>query len=315
MVGAERARSPRVVFHTDLAEHPVSSIPLGLYEKALPQRLSWSDRLRIAAAHGFTFVEMSIDETDLRLARLQWSGAERESVRNETLKTGVPIQSICLSAHRRFALGSPDSSTRDHALQILIQGIDLAGDLGVRVIQLAGYDVYYGDGDDQSVKRFVDGIRKGLAYAARRQVMLAVEIMDTAFMGSIVRYLNLKRQLPSPWLTVYPDVGNLSAWGNDVAEELTLAIDQIVGIHLKDTVAVSEYTPGTFRDVPFGTGCVDFVSVFRRLAALAYSGPFLIEMWSGDRSLEQAEQEVAEARRWIVQQMIDGGYAREETDG
>lgn len=315
MVAADWIRSPWGADYTRHTGHPVSSVPLGLYEKALPQRLSWSDRLRIAAAHGFTFVEMSIDETDLRLARLQWSGAERESVRNETLKIGVPIQSICLSAHRRFALGSADSSTRERALQILIQGIDLAVDLGVRVIQLAGYDVYYENGNDQSVKRFVDGIRKGLAYAARRQVMLAVEIMDTAFMGSIVRYLNLKRQLPSPWLTVYPDVGNLSAWGNDVGEELTLAIDQIVGIHLKDTVAVSENNPGTFRDVPFGTGCVDFVSVFRRLAALQYSGPFLIEMWSGDRSVEQAEQEVAEARRWIIQQMIDGGYAREETDG
>lgn len=314
MVGAERVRSPCAAHHTRHALYTVSSIPLGLYEKALPQDLSWRDRLRIAAAHGFTFVEMSIDETDMRLARLQWSTADRETLRKEAIEVGVPIQSICLSGHRRFALGSPDPKTRERALQILNQGIDLAADLGVRVIQLAGYDVYYEDGDDQSVTRFVDGIRDGLAYAARRQVMLSVEIMDTAFMGSIVRYLNLKRLLPSPWLTVYPDVGNLTAWGNDVGEELTLAIDQIVGIHLKDTVAVSESTPGRFRDVPFGNGCVDFVGVFRRLAALDYSGPFLMEMWSGDRSVEQAEQEVAKARRWIIQQMIDGGYAHQESE-
>jgi hexulose-6-phosphate isomerase len=311
MVGAWQTRSPWTGEHITQAVHTVSTIPLGLYEKALPEDLSWRDRLHIAAEQGFAFVEMSIDETDHRLARLQWSESEREAVRRETIESGVPIQSICLSGHRRFALGSSDSETRERALQILNQGIEFAADLGVRVIQLAGYDVYYEEGDERSVERFVDGIRRGLAHAARRQVMLAVEIMDTAFMGSIVRFLNLKRQLPSPWLTVYPDVGNLSAWGNDVGEELTLAIDQIVGIHLKDTRAVSETHIGTFRDVPFGTGCVDFVGVFRRLAALRYGGPLLMEMWAGDRSVEQAVQEVAAARHWIVRQMIEGGYAQE----
>ena len=39
--------------------------------------------------------------------------------------------------------------------------------------------------------------------------------------------------LASPWFTVYPDVGNLSAWGNDVPAELKLGIDRIAAIHLK----------------------------------------------------------------------------------
>ncbi|MEE6030509.1 xylulose 5-phosphate 3-epimerase, partial [Avibacterium paragallinarum] len=43
---------------------------LGIYEKALPKNLSWQDRLSIAKACGFDFVEMSIDETDERLSRL-----------------------------------------------------------------------------------------------------------------------------------------------------------------------------------------------------------------------------------------------------
>ena len=49
---------------------------------------------------------------------------------------------------------------------------------------------------------------------------LALEIMDTPFMNSISRYLVLKERLPSPWLLVYPDLGNLTAWGNDVEQEL-----------------------------------------------------------------------------------------------
>ena len=43
---------------------------LGIYEKALPGHLSWAERLALAKACGYDFVEISIDETDARLARL-----------------------------------------------------------------------------------------------------------------------------------------------------------------------------------------------------------------------------------------------------
>ena len=47
----------------------------GIYEKALPKGISWQERLELAASLGFDFVEMSIDETDERLARLQASAS------------------------------------------------------------------------------------------------------------------------------------------------------------------------------------------------------------------------------------------------
>ncbi len=86
--------------------------------------------------------------------------------------------------------------------------------------------------------------------------------------------------LASPWFTVYPDVGNLSARGNDVPAELKLGIDRIAAIHLKDTRPVTGQSPGQFRDVPFGEGCVDFVGIFKTLHELNYRGSFLIEMWT-----------------------------------
>ncbi|SQB40488.1 putative L-xylulose 5-phosphate 3-epimerase [Citrobacter koseri] len=47
--------------------------PLGIYEKALAKDLSWPERLVLAKSCGFDFVEMSVDETDERLSRLDWS--------------------------------------------------------------------------------------------------------------------------------------------------------------------------------------------------------------------------------------------------
>ena len=54
--------------------------PLGIYEKALAKDLSWPERLVLAKSCGFDFVEMSVDETDERLSRLDWSAAQRASL-------------------------------------------------------------------------------------------------------------------------------------------------------------------------------------------------------------------------------------------
>ena len=55
---------------------------LGLYEKALPKDISWYVRLRLSKTLGFDFVELSIDETDERLARLDWTKAQRKEIRD-----------------------------------------------------------------------------------------------------------------------------------------------------------------------------------------------------------------------------------------
>ncbi|AXF77035.1 L-ribulose-5-phosphate 3-epimerase [Erwinia tracheiphila] len=280
--------------------------PLGIYEKALPAHLSWPERLALAKACGFDFVEMSVDETDHRLARLDWTPAQRLSLVSAMIETGIGIPSMCLSGHRRFPFGSHDPAVRQQAYDLMARAIQFARDTGIRTIQLAGYDVYYEPHDEGTVARFAQGLAWAVERAAAAQVMLAVEIMDTEFMNAIAKWKHWDRQLASPWFTVYPDVGNLSAWGNDVSAELALGIDRIAAIHLKDTQPVTESSPGQFRDVPFGRGCVDFVNVFRTLKALNYRGAFLIEMWT-----EKAEEPVAEivqARRWIEQKMQEGGF-------
>ena len=42
---------------------------LGLYEKAMPE-LSWPEKLRIAKEAGYDFVEISIDATEGKIARV-----------------------------------------------------------------------------------------------------------------------------------------------------------------------------------------------------------------------------------------------------
>lgn len=289
----------------------MDDLKLGIYEKALPPDLGWRERLDLARRLGFQFVEISVDETDDRLARLRWDRSERLDFVRAVLESGVTVPSMCLSGHRRFPLGSRDPDVRNRAGEIMRDAIRLAVDTGIRTIQLAGYDVYYERGDEETRRRFVEGLKQAIDLAARENVMLAMEIMDHPLMSSIVKYLNLARTLRSPWFCVYPDVGNLSAWGNDAPEELELGLARTVAIHLKDTVAVTPDHPGTFKEVPFGTGCVDFVAIFERLARLRYNGPFLIEMWT--EKADDPAAEIAGARQWILEKMRRGGLLRDES--
>lgn len=276
---------------------------LGLYEKALPPEMSWRERLASAKELGFDYVEISIDEKDERLARLNWTESERSELRRAMAETGVSIPSMCLSGHRRFPYGSADPAVRARAGEIMEKAVILARDLGIRVIQLAGYDVYYEPSTPESLRLFEEGLRSACALAEKYQVMLAMEIMDTPLMSSITRYKTWKQKLPSPWFTVYPDVGNLSAWGNDVPAELALGGNEIVAVHLKDTLAVTPDFPGKFKCVPFGEGCVDFSLCLRTLERQGYAGPYMMEMWyDADKDWRR---EITEARLFMEKRFAE----------
>lgn len=280
---------------------------IGIYEKALPKNISWRKRLTLAKQLNFDFVEMSIDETDERLARLDWTQAERKEVIDAIHETGVNILSICLSGHRRYPFGSADEAKRKEALIIMQKAIDLATDLGVRTIQLAGYDVYYEEKTIASRNFFIENLTIAVQMAAEREVVLAIEIMDDPFINSITKFLEIKAQIPSPYLQVYPDIGNLSAWPhNDVGYELEQGIEHIVAIHLKDTLAVTDTFAGKFKEVSFGTGCVDFIGCLQTLKRLNYNGAFLIEMWS--ETSTTPENEIEMAKSFLYPKLREAGY-------
>ncbi|MFG6656726.1 L-ribulose-5-phosphate 3-epimerase [Scandinavium sp. M-37] len=274
-------------------------VPLGIYEKALPAGECWLERLSLAKKLGFDFVEMSIDETDARLSRLEWSREQKLALINAVAETGVKVPSMCLSAHRRFPLGSEDDAVRQQGLDIMRRAIQFAQDVGIRVIQLAGYDVYYQQANNETRRRFREGLKESVEMASRAQVTLAMEIMDYPLMNSISKALGYAHFLNNPWFQIYPDIGNLSAWDNDVQMELQAGVGHIVAVHVKDT------RRGEFKNVPFGSGVVDFEQCFSTLKQSGYRGPYLIEMWS--ETAEDPLAEVVKARDWVLTRMANAG--------
>jgi len=279
---------------------------LGLYEKALPKDMDWTTKLVTAKKLGFDYMEISIDETDERLARLDWAPQEKWKLLQDMKNLHMPITSMCFSGHRRYPLGSRNKEVREKALELMEKAIKFASDLGIRIIQLAGYDVYYEEHGEDTLAYFIEGLQKSVAMAAKYQVMLAIEIMDTTFLNSIQKYMIYDNLINSPWLAVYPDIGNLSAWNHDVEAELALGYSRTVAVHVKETKNVTDNFPGKFRDTPFGTGDVEFVPIFKKLSALGYTGPFLIEMWADTFANPLAE--IARSKDFVLEKLKEGGF-------
>lgn len=277
----------------------MKQLPIGIYEKALPFNVDWHERLAKAKKVGFDFVEISVDESDERLSRLDWSAKERANLRAAIANNGVPIITMCLSGHRKYPLGSADPATRRRAFDIMQKAVDFAVDVGVRVIQLAGYYVYYEPHTDESLSRYQEGLAQGLEWASNAGVMLALENVDGNDVDSVTQAMFFVNQFNSPWFQIYPDIGNLSEHQLDVCAELELARGHIVGVHVKDTV------PGEPRRVPFGKGTVPFVEAFRKLTEMNFTGPVLLEMWNDDSP--DSLRIVQESREWVMARMREGG--------
>lgn len=268
-------------------------MPIGLYEKALPADLSWEERLAAAGQAGYDFVEISIDESDERLARLDWSASERAALRQSIANTGVRIMTMCLSGHRKYPLGSHSPEIRRHGLDILYKAIEFAGDIGLRVVQVMGYDVFYEPSDDETCANFVESLHRGAQFAGQAGVMLGLENLDTQFVENLSQALEIVHEINSPWLRLYPDIGNLAAAGYSPPDELTLAKDQILGVHVKDAM------PKIIRGIPFGEGIVPFRETFRVLAETGFWGILGVEIWGQMHSGGDPIASAASARRFV----------------
>jgi predicted hexulose-6-phosphate isomerase len=229
---------------------------LGLYEKSMPNTLSFKEKLNIAKNSGFDFIELSIDETDEKLKRLDFDMTTIKQMKADMDETGIYVQSICLSGHRRFPLGSLDQSASKRSLEIMQKAIILAHKLGVRYIQIAGYDTYYDISSDETKQMFLINLKKSVAYAATYGVILAFETMETSFMNTTEKAMYYVELINSPYLKVYPDIGNITnafhANHQLVQNDLNRGRGSIVAAHLKET------KPGLFRNLMFGQGHTNY---------------------------------------------------------
>lgn len=268
---------------------------LGIYEKALPPFNSWREALETTRRCGYDFLELSIDESEERLARLQWGTSAIAELRNAIAETGVPVRTLCLSAHRKYPFASEDAATRKRAWDMLQRGLHLCGELGIPIIQTQGHDVYYEPSTETTWKRYEEAMHRAAEMCRGASVMLGLENADKPCVGSLDQARELIERVGNPWFQMYPDIGNVVAHGYAVGPELLRAAPHIVAVHIKDA------RPGEFRRVPFGEGTVPFGEAFDALREISYQGPFVIEMWNEAQG--DAESVIRRALAWVRERM------------
>ena len=267
---------------------------LGLYEKSMPSSLSLEDKLRTARRFGFDFLEISIDETDEKLARLKWSAQQKFALTTAMFDAGIPIRTMCLSGHRKYPIGSADAATRARGMEIMADAIDFASDLGLRIIQLAGYDCYYEPSTEATRALFAENLRICAELAAAKGVLLGFETMETEFMNTVAKAMHYVDLVASPYLQVYPDLGNITnaalSYGTTVESDLLCGQGHIIALHLKESV------PGKFREIPYGTGHVDFDAAIATAKRMGV-GLYLAEFW--DTGKDDWQQQIAQAHDFL----------------
>ncbi len=269
---------------------------LGIYEKALPDNLNWEEKLTEAKAAGYHFMEMSVDESDARIARLDWNREKVERVLYASRQAELPIESICFSAQRRFPLGSGFPGAEQQALKLLEKAVRLAACMGIRIIQLQGYDCYYGETSSAATKeRFLRNLSKGVAYAASYGVTLALETMENDFINTIEKAMYYVAEVNSPYLQVYPDIGNIFNATQYVCRDIRTGKGHIAAAHLKETV------PGKFREIPYGTGQVHFPFAIRTLWDQGVRR-YVAEFWHLG---EENWREIAKNNRLFLQEQFE----------
>ncbi len=231
---------------------------LSVYEKSMPDVLSLEEKLQLVAEAGYDGMEISIDETETRLNRLL-SGDVRKKTLSGLKSSGVPVKTMCLSGQRKYPFGSRSAEIREKSLRIVKSAIDFSCEAGIRVIQIPGYDVWYEKSGEDTAGFFYNGLSEAVEYASGNGVILAFETMENAFMNTVGKAMKYVDEISSPYLQIYPDLGNIRNGTDKYIEDLHSGKGHIAAVHLKDT------REGVFRDLELGEGRVDFVGCIREL--------------------------------------------------
>lgn len=178
------------------------------------------------------------------------------------------------------------------------KAIHLAGRLGIRIIQLAGYDVYYETSDEVSRYCFQKNLMSCVEMASAYGIVLGFETMETSFMDTVEKAMFYVDRIKSPYLGIYPDIGNLKnaslLYGGEVNDDIQKGAGHIIATHLKETKA------GIYREVPFGTGHSEFVKNITKLNLLGVR-MYVAEFWySNDSTWEKDIREAGVFLRNIM---------------
>ena len=103
--------------------------------------------------------------------------------------------------------------------------------------------------------------------------------MENEFMNTVEKGMHYIGLADSNYLKLYPDIGNTTnaavQYGTDPIEDLKKGRGQLLALHLKETC------PGHYREIPYGTGHVNFEAAVKAAWELGVRR-YVTEFWYKD---------------------------------
>lgn len=207
--------------------------------------------------------------------------------------TGQVSSMLCFSPD----FTHPDAGERARQIERQKAAIDLAVKLGTRFCRTLSGQALPGLSRADGIERTVDGLRRSLEYAERRDVILCLE---NHYKDGTWRYpefaqpedifLEILERIDSPRLGVQYDPSNAIVGGYDPIRFLERVLPRVVTMHASDRslapgatlddLKTSDGATGysdKLRHGEVGKGLIDYDTIFRILAGAGYAGWISVE--------------------------------------
>jgi len=235
----------------------------------LPQKMSYTDRFKLARDVGFEAVE----------AQTIKDQGEAEAIRKAADEAKIQIHSVMNMDHWEFPLSSPDPAVVEMSIKGMKTSLHNAKLWGADAVLLVPAvvtpQVTYRQAWEQSQRQ----IRQLIPLAEELKVIIAVEEVWNKFLLSPLEMAAYVDEFKSPWVRTYFDVGNVLLFGYP-QDWIHTQAQRIVKVHLKDFKRKED----GYAWVNLGEGDVDWPAVRKAFADVGYSGYVTTELDAGDET-------------------------------
>ena len=244
-----------------------SQIKKGLVYSMLPSSLSHADRFRLGRDAGFDVVQAPTTPDE----------SEAEEIKNAADNANIRIDSVMNIDHWQCPLSSSDPAVVERSLAGMRTSLRNAklwrSEAVLLVPAVVNPQTSYRDAWTRSQKQ----IRKLIPLAAEAKTVIAIEEVWNKFLLSPLEMQSYIRDLQSPWIKAWFDVGNVLLYGYPQDWIRTLG-KSIVKLHVKDFKRKKD----GYEWVNLGDGDADWTEVRKALAEIGYFGSAIAELKPGD---------------------------------
>lgn len=241
----------------------------GLVFDMLPNKLSYTDRFKLARDVGFEVVQ----------APTTPDKHEAEEIKKAADAANIRIDSVMNMDHWKYPLSSSDSAVVAKSVEGMKTSLHNAKLWGSDAVLLVPAVVNAETSYSEAWTRSRKEIRKLLPMAAELKVVIAIEEVWNKFLLSPLEMQKYISEFESPWIKAWFDVGNVVFYGYPQDWIRTLG-KSIYKVHLKDF----KRKEGGYAWVNLGDGDVDWAAVRRAFSEIGYSGSVIAELDGGDEA-------------------------------